>query len=276
MVDVTCGGATKRLPLAVVEDDTATPLCGRNWVRALNLGSNNSLVKLRDFTPDVYSISRPNVKINANSDDITGLINEFTDVINNNLDKVKGYKATITLRDNAIPVVFRLRPVPFALRKAADQELDRLIKADIIEPVDPITTQINWATPCVYVPKSTGDSARLCGDFKVTINPYIVYTQHPLPRFEELMSTFNNFSEYSCIDLCDAYMQLEVDETSRQYLVISTHRGFFRYKRLCFGVCSAPQPFPISHGQNFIRLRRCSLLSRRHRHGRTHSSGTSG
>ena len=94
-------------------------------------------MKLRDFTPDVYSISRPNVKINANSDDITGLINEFSDVINNNLGKVKGYKATITLRDDAIPVVFRPRPVPFALRKAADQELNRLIKANIIEPVDP-------------------------------------------------------------------------------------------------------------------------------------------
>ena len=132
-------------------------------------------MKLRDFTSDVYSISRPNVKINTNSDDITGLINEFSDVINNNLGKVTGYKATITLRDDAIPVVFRPRPVPFASRKA----LDRLIKADIIEPVDPITTQINWATPCVYMPKSTGDSGRLCGDFKVTINSYIVYTQHP-------------------------------------------------------------------------------------------------
>ena len=145
MVDVTCGGATKRLPLAVVDDDTATPLCGRNWVHAFNLGPKNSLVKLRDFTPDVYSISRPNVKINANSNDITGLINEFSDVINNNLSKEKGYKAIIILRDDAIPVVFRPRPVPFDLHKAADQELDRLIKADIIEPVDPITTQINWA-----------------------------------------------------------------------------------------------------------------------------------
>ena len=200
-------------------------------------------MKLRDFTPDIYSISRPNVKINTNSDDITGLINEFSDVKNNNLGKVKGYKATIILRDDAIPVMFRPRPVPFALRKAADQELDRLIKADIIEPVDPITTQINWASPCVYVPKSTVDSVRPCGDFKVTINPYIVYMQHPLPRFEELMSTFNNFSEYSCMDLRDAYMQLGVDETSRQYLVMSTHRGFFRYKRLCFGVCSAPSLF---------------------------------
>ena len=239
LVDVTCDGATKRLPLAVVDDETATPLCGRNWVHAFNLGPNNSLVKLRDFTPEVYSISRPNVKINANSDDITDLINEFSDIINNNLGKMKGYKATITLRDDAIPVVFRPRPVPFALCKTTDQKLDRLIKADIIEPVNPITTQINWATPCVYVPKSKGDSVRLCGDFKVTINPYIVYTQHPLPRFEESMSTFNNFSEYSCIDLRDAYMQLEVDETLRQYLVISTHRGFFRYKCPCYGVCSA-------------------------------------
>ena len=38
-------------------------------------------------------------------------------------------------------------------------------------------------------------------------------------------------------------MQLEVDETLRQYLVISTHREFFRYWRLCFGVCSAPSLF---------------------------------
>ena len=48
---------------------------------------------------------------------------------------------------------------------------------------------------------------------------------------------------FSIIDLTDAYLQLEVEEKSRKYMVIATHKGYYRYKRLPFGICFAPSIF---------------------------------
>ena len=43
--------------------------------------------------------------------------------------------------------------------------------------------------------------------------------------------------------LSQAYQQLELDEESKRYTVVNTHRGLFRYNRLLFGVSSAPWIF---------------------------------
>ena len=43
--------------------------------------------------------------------------------------------------------------------------------------------------------------------------------------------------------MSQAYQQLLLDEASRQYVVINTHKGLFRYSRLPFGVSSAPRIF---------------------------------
>lgn len=37
--------------------------------------------------------------------------------------------------------------------------------------------------------------------------------------------------------------QVQLEEESRQYVTINTHRGLFRYNRLPFGVASAPSIF---------------------------------
>lgn len=40
-----------------------------------------------------------------------------------------------------------------------------------------------------------------------------------------------------------AYQQLILDDDSKVYVVINTHKGLFRYKRLPFGIASAPGIF---------------------------------
>ena len=45
------------------------------------------------------------------------------------------------------------------------------------------------------------------------------------------------------MDLSHAYQQIQLEEKSRQYVTISTHKGLFRYNRLPFSVASAPSIF---------------------------------
>ena len=45
---------------------------------------------------------------------------------------------------------------------------------------------------------------------------------------------------FSKLDLAHAYTQMELDDQSKQYLVLSTHKGLFQQNRLVFGITTAP------------------------------------
>lgn len=48
---------------------------------------------------------------------------------------------------------------------------------------------------------------------------------------------------FSKIDLSEAYLQVELDDSSKYLLVVNTHKGLFRYNRLPFGVATTPSIF---------------------------------
>ena len=99
-----------------------------------------------------------------------------------------------------------------------------------------------WAAPIVPVKKPNG-KIRICGDYKVTINQYLVNPHHPMPRPDELFSKLNGGKKFSKLDLPQAYQQIVVNEQSRNFLTINTHLGLYRYKRLPFGILAAPAIF---------------------------------
>ena len=92
------------------------------------------------------------------------------------------------------------------------------------------------------MPKAEGQ-IRLCGDYKVTINPVLEVDQYPLPKPDNIFATLATGKYFSKIDLTHAYQQMKLKEDSRHLVTINTHRGLFRYTRLPFGVASAPSIF---------------------------------
>ena len=45
------------------------------------------------------------------------------------------------------------------------------------------------------------------------------------------------------MDLASAYLQIPLDEQSKEYMTINTHKGLYCYNRLLFGVASTPSIF---------------------------------
>ena len=116
--------------------------------------------------------------------------------------------------------------------------MERLEGAGVIEPVQ----FADWAAPVVPVVKKDG-SIRICGDFKVTINRATKVDSYPLPKVEDLLASLGGGKTFTKLDLAHAYQQIPLEENSKQYVVINTHKGLYRYNRLPFGVSSAPAIF---------------------------------
>ena len=87
----------------------------------------------------------------------------------------------------------------------------------------------------VPVPKRDG-SIRICGDFKVTINPFLCVDQYPLPKPNDLMACLTGGQMFTKLDLTAAYQQMLLDEESSKLVVINTHQGLYCYTRLPFGL----------------------------------------
>ena len=108
----------------------------------------------------------------------------------------------------------------------------------MIEPVQ----FSDWAAPIVPVIKRDGN-VRICGDYKVTVNRAAKLDKYPIPRIDELFTSLSGGMKFTKLDLSHAYQQIKLDEQSRQYVTINTHKGLFTYNRLPFGTSSAPSIF---------------------------------
>ena len=167
------------------------------------------------------------------------LLAKYPEVFQEGLGSLKGYEAKISVDPNATPCFFKARSVPYAMREKVEAELDRLVVEGTLVPVE----YSDWATPIVAVVKSDLKSVRICGDFKVTVNPVSQLHRYPIPKIEDIFATLEGGKTFTKLDLSQAYRQLKLDAESQEYLVINTHKGLFHYTRLPFGISSAPGIF---------------------------------
>ncbi|PIO61805.1 reverse transcriptase, partial [Teladorsagia circumcincta] len=79
--------------------------------------------------------------------------------------------------------------------------------------------------------------------YSTGLNDALEQHQHPLPTPDDIFTKLNGGRYFSQLDLAEAYLQLEVDDDSKQLLTINTHQGLYRFNRLPFGVKPAPGIF---------------------------------
>ena len=224
-VEVECEGKSTKLPIVITPGNTPS-LLGRNWLKQLKIDWKRVFDVLKVENQD----GRP--------EELGEVLEKHKAVFSEGLGKLKDYKVNIELKEFAKPRFCKARTVPYALRSRIEEELDRLVKEGIYVPVK----YSPWAAPIVPVEKPDG-GIRLCGDYKMTINPRAKCDNYPVPKTEDLLATISGGKRFTKLDLKQAYMQLELDEASQEYLTINTHKGLFKPTRLMFGVHSAAGVF---------------------------------
>eukprot|EP00731_Ephydatia_muelleri_P013136 Em0007g446a len=127
-VEAKYGGSTQLLDILVV-GGKGPSLMGRDWLHKL----------------------KPNLSVcymgRKGSLSLQGLMDGHGDLFKDELGLIKGVTVKIQVDSSKPPRFFKPRPVPYALRGRVEQELERLQRDRIIEPVQ----FSEWAAPVILV-----------------------------------------------------------------------------------------------------------------------------
>lgn len=224
---VKLGSTTLSLRCLVTPKDL--DLLGLDWMDAFDLWK----VPAIEFCKHIDRCSPFKAELAA-----TSIKTEFSDVFQQAMGCCPQIKGTLTLEEGAKPVFRPKRNVPFPLLPQVEAELERLEQSGIITPVQ----FSDFAAPIVVVRKPSG-AIRICGDYSTGLNAVLKPHHYPVQTPENIFASLAGASIFSKIDLSDAYLQLEMDDRSKQLLTINTHRGLFTFNRLCPGVKPASAIF---------------------------------
>ncbi|XP_058810507.1 uncharacterized protein K02A2.6-like [Phymastichus coffea] len=212
--------------LLYVLPGNSKPILGRDWLEVLGI--------IKNFECKMNEIKT----INECESRFAEIVKEFGNVFNDELGTYNKRTFKLELKPNAVPKFCKPHPVPYALREKVEMEIDRLIKSGVAEKVE----SSEWATPRVPILKSNGQ-VRICGNYKITVNRYLIVNRHPIPRTQDLLAMLKGGTIFTKLDLMNAYQQFLLDEESQKLTTINTHKGLLKYKRLVFGVAIAPGIF---------------------------------
>lgn len=218
-------GLTKSISMIVTDTDSPI-LLARNFLRKFKF----ELVQMNDST----TINA----INSFDEIIAHIKRDFSVVFDGTLGAYNVCEISLQLEDNAKPVFCKPRAIPFAWKGKIEKQLNELVQIGVLEPID----NSDWGTPLVPILKPNG-SIRICGDYKSTLNRFLIDVKYPLPRIEEVFASLQGGRIFTKLDLSNAYNQLLLDENSQRLCAWSTHIGLFKMKRLPFGVKPASAIF---------------------------------
>ncbi|UYV84682.1 hypothetical protein LAZ67_X003079 [Cordylochernes scorpioides] len=210
--------ANQYLRLIVVSEKIQVILIEREWLKQLKL----------DYSR-LFSIKNLNNESNRNS-----LMDSYADLFNKDLGCLKDVRINFNLKKDMTPVFCKARSLPIFLKNKVENEIDRLVNSDILEPI----VHAYWAAPIVSVLEKDG-SVRICGDFRCTANKAIESDRHSLSLIDEIFSKLSTSTVLSTRDLSRAYLQ----KPKRAVVDINTTKGLFSYKRLPYCVAVAPNKF---------------------------------
>lgn len=170
------------------------------------------------------------LKIGLDAYEVTSTVKPFS--------KIKDVKVQIHMNPHAKPVFQPIRRAPIPLEDAVNQKLEQLLIKDIIEVKE---GPASWVSPLVVVGKTNGEP-RICLDLR-RVNEAVLRERHPMPVVDEYLARLGKGKYWSKLDIRDAFLQVELAVESRDVTVFITNKGLFRFKRLPFGLVTAPEMF---------------------------------
>ena len=159
------------------------------------------------------------------------------------LGKFPGEPYKLRLKPDAVPAKHRPRRVPVHLQDAFHEEVERLVKIDVLEKV---TEPTEWVNSFVIVEKVIDSSnahspnhvikksIRLCIDPK-DLNEALEREPYYSRSIDELISMFAGAKAFTIVDMDKGYWQVVLHPESRKLTCMAFDIGRYQFKRLPMG-----------------------------------------
>ena len=165
---------------------------------------------------------------------LDSLVKTKIDEMGNGLGCCKVAEHEIELEPGAKPIKQRYYPVSPFKQKIMDQEIEEMLKLDVIE-----LSKSPWSSPVCLVRKKD-DSYRFCIDFR-KLNQYTKKDAYPIPYVSAVLDRLRNAKYISSIDIKSAFWQIPLSESSRELTAFTVPgRNLYHFKRMPFGLTNAP------------------------------------
>ena len=129
-VPVKYGDQEAKLPALVIGGDGPN-LFGRDWLKVIRINWSQTF--------------KVEAKQQVANQGLQRVLEKHKEVFQEELGTLNGMEPKIYVDEKASPLYLKARPVPYALKKRVEDELERLEKEGIISPVD----FSEWAAPVV-------------------------------------------------------------------------------------------------------------------------------
>ena len=222
----TRNGHTHKIQVSVVNGRGYEPILSKKSMLEMNL------IKILDCDRD------PRINVLKTGKD--PLLEEYADVFEG-LGKLDG-KYSIVTDKSVKPVVHPPRRLPVAMTEHVQRKLEEMTADDVIAKVDQPT---DWVSSMLVVSKPPSEASgetkiRICLDPR-DLNVAIKREHFPMPTIEEIATRLNGAKLFSVFDASNGFWQVELDEESSMLTTFNTPFGRYRWKRMPFGINSAPE-----------------------------------
>lgn len=156
-----------------------------------------------------------------------------TDQFDSGLTTVLEHEIELT---DTSPIYVRQFPLNRDAQQGLTEIVERLIKADKLEE-----STSPWNVPTFVVKKSDG-RWRMVSDFRA-INARTKRTDWPLPDIPHTLESLSGAKYFAQIDLSDAFFQIPLHNSHRDYTAFTLGKRHLRYKVMSQGLCGATTTF---------------------------------
>ena len=231
------GVSCHSVPLTETAPLTSTDRSQMNCASIPNTADSSELSPKHVIGSKLHSLSITDLPLTQDKVEST-----YADVFQG-LGKFPGEPYKLRLKPDAVPAKHRPRKVPVHLQDAFHEEVERLVKIDVLEKV---TEPTEWVNSFVIVEKVIDSSnahspnhvikksIRLCIDPK-DLNEALEREPYYSRTIDELISMFAGAKVFTIVDMDKGYWQVVLHPESRKLTCMAFDIGRYQFKRLPMG-----------------------------------------
>ena len=215
-----------------VDSDNIRPIMGRKACVGMTLieyTDNDALHKPATGGAQVYAVEGALISKVA-------ITEKYATLFCDGITELEG-EYRIRLDDAVDPIQHAPRRVSVALRDRLKATLDDMVRDGIIEAVEKTT---EWISSMVGITKKDS-KLRICLDPK-DLNRAIRRENYQSPTIEDIATRLHGAKVFTVLDVRHGFWHVRrLDDQSSYLTTFHTPFGRYRYKRMPFGISSAPQ-----------------------------------